>query len=126
MPGEMMARSNINAYILGGSGGDAASDRPGVLRVTVLDVGQGLAVVIETHRHTLLYDTALVTYIVKNEDKSRHTVGLRVMLDTYIGANDGVPIYVPDHGDPPKPPFLLTTMQEFPQKDIPSKMLGRA
>jgi competence protein ComEC len=26
-------------------------------RMTVLDVGQGLAVVVETHRHTLLYDT---------------------------------------------------------------------
>jgi competence protein ComEC len=25
--------------------------------MTVLDVGQGLAVVVETHRHTLLYDT---------------------------------------------------------------------
>jgi len=30
---------------------------PGTFRMTVLDVGQGLAVAIETHRHTLLYDT---------------------------------------------------------------------
>ena len=30
---------------------------PGTFRMTVLDVGQGLAVVVETHRHTLLYDT---------------------------------------------------------------------
>jgi competence protein ComEC len=30
---------------------------PGAMRMTVLDVGQGLAVVVETHRHTLLYDT---------------------------------------------------------------------
>ncbi len=29
---------------------------PGVARVSVLDVGQGLAVAIRTHRHTLLYD----------------------------------------------------------------------
>jgi competence protein ComEC len=29
----------------------------GTLRMTVLDVGQGLAVAIATHRHTLLYDT---------------------------------------------------------------------
>jgi len=30
---------------------------PSTFRMTVLDVGQGLAVVVETHRHTLLYDT---------------------------------------------------------------------
>src|SRR5262249_20391883 len=30
---------------------------PGALRMTVLDVGQGLAVVVETHRYVLLYDT---------------------------------------------------------------------
>ncbi|MEO8303381.1 MAG: DNA internalization-related competence protein ComEC/Rec2 [Betaproteobacteria bacterium] len=29
----------------------------GAFRMTVLDVGQGLAVVVETHRHALLYDT---------------------------------------------------------------------
>ena len=30
---------------------------PGAFRVTILDVGQGLAVVVATHGHTLLYDT---------------------------------------------------------------------
>ena len=30
---------------------------PGTFRMTVLDVGQGLAVVVETHRHALVYDT---------------------------------------------------------------------
>ncbi|MCC7080783.1 MAG: DNA internalization-related competence protein ComEC/Rec2 [Burkholderiales bacterium] len=30
---------------------------PGTLRMIVLDVGQGLAIVIRTHRHALLYDT---------------------------------------------------------------------
>jgi competence protein ComEC len=30
---------------------------PGTFRMTVLDVGQGLAVVVQTHRHALLYDT---------------------------------------------------------------------
>jgi competence protein ComEC len=29
----------------------------GAVKVTILDVGQGLALVLETHRHTLLYDT---------------------------------------------------------------------
>ncbi len=30
---------------------------PGAFRMTVLDVGQGLAAAVQTHRHTLLYDT---------------------------------------------------------------------
>ena len=30
---------------------------PGAFRVTVLDVGQGLAVLVQTHQHALLYDT---------------------------------------------------------------------
>ena len=34
-----------------------APPAPGTFRMTVLDVGQGLAVVVETHRHALLYDT---------------------------------------------------------------------
>ena len=36
-------------------------------------------------------DTCLVKYKVENRDKSTHQVGLRVLLDTYIGENDGVP-----------------------------------
>jgi competence protein ComEC len=34
-----------------------APPAPGTFRMTVLDVGQGLAVVVETHSHALLYDT---------------------------------------------------------------------
>jgi competence protein ComEC len=34
-----------------------AAPAPGTFRMTVLDVGQGLAVVVQTHRHALLYDT---------------------------------------------------------------------
>ncbi|MEA3638859.1 MAG: DNA internalization-related competence protein ComEC/Rec2 [Lamprobacter sp.] len=34
-----------------------AAPAPGTLQVALLDVGQGLAAVIRTHRHTLVYDT---------------------------------------------------------------------
>src|SRR5262249_42721361 len=41
-------------------------------------------------------DTCLVYYEIKNISKSRkHKVGLRFMLDTFIGGNDGVPFTVP-------------------------------
>ena len=39
------------------------------------------------------------------------------MLDTFIGANDGVPFAVP--GSEGKPDRLVDTMEIFEQKDIP-------
>jgi len=43
---------------------------------------------------TQLYDTALVTYQLENLDDRAHTVGLRAMIDTYVGLTDGVPVLV--------------------------------
>ena len=44
---------------------------------------------------TDLLDTCLVRYVVENQDTKPHQVGLRFLLDTYIGANDGVPFTIP-------------------------------
>lgn len=62
---------------------------------------------------TRLLDTCLVSYEVANKDGKAHSVGLRVMLDTFIGANDGVPFLIPGQ------PALLETMKEFTQQEIP-------
>jgi hypothetical protein len=40
-------------------------------------------------------DTCLVRYVIENNDNRDHRVGLRFMLDTFIGANDGVPFTIP-------------------------------
>ncbi len=40
-------------------------------------------------------DTCLVRYLIENRDTRGHKVGLRFMLDTFIGANDGVPFLIP-------------------------------
>jgi hypothetical protein len=64
-----------------------------------------------------LLDTVLVRYTVENQSKLPHKVGLRVMLDTFIGANDGVAFTVP--GSEGKPDRLVDTMEVFDQKDIP-------
>jgi hypothetical protein len=40
-------------------------------------------------------DTCLVRYTIDNRDSKAHRVGLRFLLDTFIGANDGVPFTVP-------------------------------
>jgi hypothetical protein len=40
-------------------------------------------------------DTCLVHYRIENKDSRPHTVGLRFLLDTFIGGNDGVPYLIP-------------------------------
>src|SRR5262249_46589354 len=40
---------------------------------------------------TLVLDTCRVQYTLENKDDKEHSVGLRLLLDTLIGTNDGVP-----------------------------------
>jgi hypothetical protein len=58
----------------------------------------------ETHRRL---DTCLVRYHIDNRDQRAHRVGLRFVLDTYIGANDGVPFTIPGSAG------LCDTQKEF-------------
>jgi hypothetical protein len=53
-------------------------------------------------------DTCLVRYILENRDARPHRVGIRFMLDTYIGSNDGVPFTIPGISD------LCDTKMAFP------------
>jgi len=45
------------------------------------------------------YDTCLVVYKIENRDIFDHHVGMRIVLDTMIGANDGVPFAAPGSPD---------------------------
>ncbi len=56
---------------------------------------------------SLKMDTCLVHYKIANKDGAPHRVGLRFLLDTYIGANDGVPFTIPGT------PGLCDTLQVF-------------
>ncbi len=40
-------------------------------------------------------DTCLIRYSLVNRDKVPHDVGIRFLLDTFIGDNDGVPFVIP-------------------------------
>jgi hypothetical protein len=60
-------------------------------------------------------DTCLVTYTLENKDTEAHKVGLRFLLDTFIGENDGVPFFVPN-ADPRKQLFCSTN-KEFYNSD---------
>jgi len=44
-------------------------------------------------------DTAMVRYTLANKAKTKQKVGLRFMLDTLIGGNDGVPFVLPERAD---------------------------
>jgi hypothetical protein len=50
---------------------------------------------IERGASTNRYDTLRIEYIIENRDATPHQVALRMMLDTLIGDNDGVPFAVP-------------------------------
>jgi hypothetical protein len=58
-----------------------------------------------------LLDTCLVRYTLDNKDSAAHTAGLRFLLDTFIGSNDGVPFTIP--GDPE----LCDTLKTFESAD---------
>jgi hypothetical protein len=57
-----------------------------------------------------LLDTCRVRYVLENQDRREHRVGIRFMLDTFIGANDGVPFTIPGQRD------LCDTKMEFRSK----------
>ena len=61
-----------------------------------------------------LLDTCLVRYDVTNDDNKVNAVGLRFLLDTYIGSNDAVPFTIAGAKE------LCDTMKEFNRpEDVP-------
>jgi len=58
-------------------------------------------------------DTCIIRYTVENKGKNSHKIGLRMMLDTFIGSEDGVPFVVPGTDG------FVTKFTEFNQKDMP-------
>jgi hypothetical protein len=58
-------------------------------------------------------DTCLVRYTVENRDRAAHKVGLRFLLDTFVGGRDGVPFAVPGKGG------LCDTFCDLQGADVP-------
>ncbi len=57
---------------------------------------------------SLLLDTCRVSYGIDNRDDKDHKVGVRFLLDTFIGGNDGVPFTIPGADD------LCDTLMDLP------------
>lgn|GEM_PF-2823939 len=58
------------------------------------------------------YDTGEIRYTVTNIDNVSHAVGIRLLLDTMLGTNDGAPFRVPGAG-------AVTTEKEWDMAHIP-------
>lgn len=58
-------------------------------------------------------DTCLIRYTIENKGRRQQTVGLRVLFDTYIGAEDGVPFAIAGR------PGLLSKPTTFKEKEVP-------
>jgi hypothetical protein len=87
----------------------SAWEYPGRVRVT-----QTVMVVPNDDTRPAKLNTALVHYRIENRDNVPHKVGIRIMLDTYIGGNDGVPFALAGRDQ------LVTTKIDLQNtKDIP-------
>ena len=64
-----------------------------------------------------LLDTCRVRYVIDNRDTSDHTVGIRFLLDTFIGGNDGVPFTIPRRSRP-----VRLTMKDLPSQAADKKI----
>jgi hypothetical protein len=63
-----------------------------------------------------LLDTCRVRYRIENRDDKPHQVGIRFLLDTFVGGNDGVPFTIPGEGD------LCDTSKDLPRQARDGKM----
>ncbi len=62
---------------------------------------------------TGLYDTARIKYRIKNQSEQTRNVGLRMILDTMLGKNDGAPFRIGDEAVTTDQLFLLNELPEF-------------
>jgi hypothetical protein len=89
-----------------------------VYRHGAIEVHQNLRIIPSSHgvevsrgEFRRLLDTVRVDYALYNKGGKAHKVGLRVMIDTLIGQNDGVPFTVPGSAG------LVNTSADFTDPD---------
>jgi competence protein ComEC len=92
---------------------------PGAFRVTVLDVGQGLAVLVQTHAHALLYDTG-PRYNDTADAGNRIIVPM--LRATGIRALDAL---IVSHQDSDHSGGALSVLQTVPVGTLASSMSGQ-
>jgi hypothetical protein len=63
-----------------------------------------------------LLDTCRVRFRIENRDTREHQVGIRFLLDSFIGGNDGVPFTIPGDSE------LCDTMKDLPAQAKDKKL----
>ncbi len=91
---------------------DSDSRMSAVWQFEKIVITQTVDVVLSASTHRL--DTFKITYTAENRDTLTHTVGARLMIDTLIGSNDGVPFVVPGRTG------LITTPLDLRAGEIPN------
>ncbi len=85
-----------------------------VLAKQTVDIVPGQTVEVAPGEFMRLLDTCMVRYRLENHDgKQTHKVGLRILLDTYIGSNDGAPFVIPGQ------PGLVDTFKDLKAEEMP-------
>jgi hypothetical protein len=81
---------------------DLGAGRGGVRSIWVYKEGVSVTQTVEIVRgeQTGQLDTCRVEYVLENDSDKPHQVGIRFLLDTMIGANDGTPFLVPGMAAP--------------------------
>ena len=79
----------------------------GILFHEILEVVPGRQPALVKGKLCRQLDTVLARYIIHNQTNMPHRVGMRFMIDTLIGTNDGVPFTVPGL------PGLVDTCRDF-------------
>lgn len=64
-------------------------------------------------------DTVLIRFTIENQDAKAHSIGLRVVWDTFIGANDGVPFTIPGEKT------LIDTQRRFEKDAVPEFLFAK-
>lgn len=70
---------------------------------------------IETGFSTNRKDSGQILYTITNNDSIPHDIGLRIMLDTMLGSNDGAPFYALGTGDITHDTKFSTTVPQCAQ-----------
>lgn len=88
---------------------------PDPIKVTqTVHIAPGEAVEVTPGEYKRQLDTCVIKYRIENGDNKAHKIGLRVMVDTLIGMNDGVPFTIPGQ------PGLVSTFKDYTNRnDIP-------
>ncbi len=87
--------------------------KEGIQITQTVTIEPGDTVQIAPGEYKRILDTCLVRYHIYNADFQPHKVGLRVLMDTCIGTNDGVPFTLPGVDE------LVTTSKDFRAPNVP-------